>query len=69
MRIIINVEDNSVTAPEAVEAVSNVIGGGLVSANGKCYCYLTVFNDGIVVSAKTLKTGNHSFNVWRKIKI
>lgn len=59
MRIIIQSEIEN-----ACEYVQKVISGGMVSDEGECYCYVTIFKDGTHVSCDKLKTG-FKFNVWR----
>ena len=36
---------------------------GLVSGNNDCYCHITKFHDGVMVSCEKTKSG-YSFRVW-----
>lgn len=47
----------------ACEYVQKVISQGMISDDGKCYCYLTIFRDGTYVSCDKTKMG-FKFNVW-----
>jgi len=59
-RIIVNHTD----VLEPLKYVQNVINGGLISANNTCYCYHSLFKDGVHVSCSKLKNG-YSFKVYR----
>lgn len=66
-KIIIHNLSKVKTDAEALEMVSQVVADGRVSANGKSYCYLTVFtrHDGnFGVSAILNKSGSDTFKVW-----
>lgn len=43
--------------------VRNVMRDGLVSGNNDCYCHITKFHDGVMVSCEKTKSG-YSFRVW-----
>lgn len=58
-KIIINSE-----IKEPLKYVQKVINGGLISGTNSCYCYHTLFNDGVHVTCKKIKTG-FSFMVFR----
>lgn len=60
-RIIINFED----VQEPLKYVQKVINEGLISGNKDCYCYITVFKDGVHVSCSKLKNNGYSFKVFR----
>lgn len=65
MKIIIENKSEKADDETALERVSKVISEGRVSNNNKQYCYLTVFDDGICVSA-SLNKESDKFVVWDK---
>ncbi len=52
MRIIIHSD-----MPDACKFVQRVIDQGMLSDNGTCYCYITVFSNNVQVSCDKTKTG------------
>jgi hypothetical protein len=66
MRITINVDTDSIDEREAIKYVSNVMADGKVSNDGKCYCYLTRYLNGVLVSADNTRSGNHTFSVRKE---
>jgi len=63
-RIIINIDLESCQISEAVSAVSQVIAKGRISNKGRCFCYATTFNNGLVVTANRTDKGTDVFNVY-----
>ena len=61
--IIIRIQDPAISDYDALLHVQTVIRDGRISDNGKCYCYVTRFQDGIVVFADKKKAD--IFNVLR----
>lgn len=61
--IIIRTQDPAISDYEALLHVQAVIRDGRVSDNGKSYCFVTRFSDGIVVYADKKKAD--IFNVLR----
>ena len=61
-RININIYDD-ITDSAAISFVSQIVGGGRISGNGKCYCYGTVSSSGIKCFAEVTKSGSDSFHV------
>ena len=57
MRLII---DNRTALPVVclLPHIQAVLNEGLISDNGRSYCYVTTFKGGIVVSANKIKTGH-----------
>lgn len=49
-------KDNNINDYEALTHVQAVIRGGRISDNGKCYCYVTEFKDGVIVYADKKKS-------------
>ena len=64
-RLIINIRDG-VSEAKAIRHVAQVIEEGRVSNEGKQYCYVTTFMDGVGVSASITKNGTDTFTVWRE---
>ena len=66
-RIIITINDNSITDLDALERVSEVVKGGKISKHKDVnqYCFVTTFKDGTKVYARDKKNINtDSFVVW-----
>lgn len=65
MRLIVNIDDD-IFEQDALQVVSMVIDHGLVCQNGNAYCYVTGFDNGLIVFADKTKTG-HSFKVKKDL--
>ena len=66
-RIIITINDNSITDLDALEKVSEVVKEGKISNHKDVdqYCFMTTFKDGTKVYARDKKNINtDSFVVW-----
>ena len=64
MRLIIEFDEKG-TSSEALASVATVIGGGLVSGDGKSFCYLTRFANGLRVSSRpNRKSYKFSVRKW-----
>lgn len=63
MKFIIH-HDENVSSPNASYYIMKVLEQGMVSDNGKAYCYVTTFGNGVRVLARKIKTG-HSFWVTK----
>jgi hypothetical protein len=61
MKIIIN-NKSLETDSDALKLVHRVMQDGLISGNGKSYCYATVFND-VVVYAERISKTTHKFEL------
>jgi hypothetical protein len=66
--MIIKYNEQEISACVALDYVSSVMRGGLVSSTGKQkhYCHVSVFSGGWVVYASITKAGTHAFNVTRE---
>ena len=53
--IIIHKKSDTMSDYDALLHVQTVIRDGRVSNNGKCYCYVTRFRDGVIVYADKKK--------------
>lgn len=65
-KIRITIEDG-IDPTTALERVKEVIHGGRVSKNETLYCYVTVFNDGIVVSVSDYRKSD-CFRIYKTKK-
>lgn len=69
MKLIINVDDETVHPSRALEAVSKVIGQGKISeASGvPHFCWVSKFEDGVMVATRLKKKGQiaETFSVYR----
>jgi hypothetical protein len=66
-RIIITIDNDSITDEKAVESVLQVVSSGKSSKykDIKQYCFVTIFKDGLKVYARDKKNINtDSFVVW-----
>ena len=59
-------KDDTITDYDALLHIQTVIRGGRISDSGKCYCYVTTFDDGINVYADKKKAD--IFTVVRRIQ-
>lgn len=66
MKIHIDIRDD-IDPIDALIRVKHVIEGGRISGNGKYYCYLTTWKDGINVSINLYRKSD-CFVVWRSKK-
>lgn len=62
--VFINLDPGLCQMGEAVAAVSQVIAKGRISDGGRCFCYATTFNNGLVVTANRTDKGTDVFNVY-----
>lgn len=64
MKIIIDIRDN-ISTTDALMKVSQVIDGGRCSNDGKNYCWLTAWNDGVNIYSKRNKQSD-TFTVYKR---
>ena len=64
MKIIIDIRDN-IPSTDALMKVAQVIEDGRTSNNGKNYCWLTAWNDGVNIYSKRNKQSD-TFTVYRR---
>jgi hypothetical protein len=60
------IDDRNNNTAQAMSLVAKVMSNGMVSGEDKdCYCYITIFENDVIVSADKLKSGTHKFTVYK----
>lgn len=67
-KIIVTIDDDSITEADALVLISSVVGLGRQSRDNTCYCHICVFEQAgetITVHAEITKTGTDTFRLWK----
>jgi len=67
-RLIVDCRAN-ITMAEALEYAAVVVGKGRISNEGKQYCYVSSFKDGIVAHASVNKTSDRIVITGKRAKV
>jgi len=65
---IIITNDTNLSDAEALSRVLRIVQDGRVSADGSRYCFLTLWNDDVVIYADLTRTGTDTFCIKKEVK-